>query len=166
LPEVPERSPDNTIEIIMPILAALHPGVRWAAWRVPSDLRALEFGQLAAEAVRSVGRRTAVFGSTDLTHYGYNYGFRPPDSLIDPAGWVEKRDRKFLEALAENQGGKALSLAESERSACSAGGAVAAMAFAEASGLGKGRIRSYATSRDTFRSESFVGYGTVTWDSE
>ena len=160
-----EQTVDNTVEIIVPLIAALHPGVKWAAWRLPADERAITFGEILAEAVVKSGRRTAVIGSTDLTHYGPNYGFKPADSLDNPVEWMEKRDMKILEAFVGFDGKGALKLAASEKSACSVGAAVGAMTFARNRGAGIGSILSYRTSRDIHPSSSFVGYGSIIWES-
>ncbi len=69
---VPENQIDNTVEVVMVLLAAMRPSLRWAAWRVPADERAVDFGGLIAETASRLGRKVAVLGSTDLTHYGVN----------------------------------------------------------------------------------------------
>ena len=159
-----ERSADNTVEVIMPMAAAMRPDALWAAWRIPSDERAARFGEILAETSLSFGRKIAVVGSTDLTHYGPNYGFMPPESRDDPAEWVRERDMAFLNALLSGEAGKALDLAAGQMSACSAGAAVAAMSFAASSGCPDGRLLEYATSRDLHPSSSFVGYGALVWE--
>jgi len=166
LDSVPERQVDNTVEVVMAMAAAFFPGAAWAAWRVPADPRALEFGSVLAAAAEELDLRLAVVGSTDLTHYGPNYGFRPPDSRDDPGSWVEQRDRAFLEALRDFRGLEALALAAEQRSACSAGAAVAAMEFARTRGAVSGELLSYGTSREIMPSSSFVGYGALCWVSD
>ena len=161
----PERAVDNTVEVIMPMVASVRPEVSWAAWRVPADEGAIAFGEALADAAKALGRTVAVIGSTDLTHYGPNYGHMPPESLGNPVEWVRERDAAFLDALAREDAREALRLASVEMSACSAGGAVAAMSFARSSGCRTGRLLAYATSRDVHPSSSFVGYGTVVWEA-
>jgi len=156
---------DNTVEVIIPLLAALYPDVKWAAWRLPADERALLFGDILAEAVMKSGKRVVVIGSTDLTHYGPNYGFKPPESLASPLAWVKERDEKILQALAGFQGRKVLDLAAEERSACSAGAASGAMTFARRFGCSPGKILHYSTSHEIYPSPSFVGYGSIIWGS-
>lgn len=161
----PERSMDNTVEVIMPMVAAMKPEAAWAAWRIPADKRAVVFGKTLADTAVSMDRNVVVVGSTDLTHYGPNYGFMPPESLDDPASWVQKRDMAFLNALSSGDAEKALFLAATDMSACSAGGAVAAMSFASVLGCESGRLLKYGTSRDVHLSSSFVGYGTLIWET-
>lgn len=166
MPLIEERDVDNTVEVVMAMAGAIKPRSKWVAWRVPSDERAVRFGKLLAETAENEARSVAVIGSTDLTHYGPNYGFMPPESRRDPVKWVEKRDRLLLDAVVSGNAKRALELAESHHSACSIGGAIAAMSFAISKGQDKGQLLSYATSRDIYPSPSFVGYGAVIWGSE
>ena len=55
----------------------------------------------------------------------------------------------------------ALGRADRERSACSIGGAAAAMAFARAVGASSARLVGYMTSYDVHPDESFVGYAGI-----
>ncbi len=162
---VSEKSLDNTVEVIMPLIAVLFPHVKWAAWRLPSDEKSIEFGKILASTAKETGRRIAVVGSTDLTHYGPNYGFTPRESLKSPIAWMKERDSRILKALAGFEGKKALELAADEHSACSAGAAVGAMTFARKLGCSNGQILSYSTSKEVYPSSSFVGYGSIIWGS-
>ena len=159
-----ERSTDNTVEVIMPLIGALFPHVKWAAWRLPADSQAINFGKILADAVKETGSKTAVIASTDLTHYGPNYGFTPGESLESPVPWVEGRDREILNAMTGFDGEKVLELARRDKSACSAGAAAGVMNYAGNMGCNRGRILKYATSRDIYPSDSFVGYGSVIWE--
>lgn len=159
-----EGSADNTIEVVLSMAAALFPEIQWAAWRAPSDERSLLLGSVLAEAVKKTDKRVAVIGSTDLTHYGPNYGFMPMESRNNPHDWVKKRDYKLLRLLANCDGIGALEAANKQMSACSAGGAVGAMEYARVLGSKTGTILDYSTSSDFYPSSSFVAYGSITWE--
>jgi AmmeMemoRadiSam system protein B len=73
----------------------------------------------------------------------------------------EVNDRRLVEALLEMELDKALDLARRERSACSAGGAVAAARFAEKLGVQKGQLLEYTTSYDVSPAPFFVGYAAI-----
>ena len=60
----------------------------------------------------------------------------------------------------------ALERALRERSACSAGGALAAVSFARESGIRKGSLVRYATSLEIRPAESFVGYAGILYAEE
>jgi len=161
---VAESSADNTVEVVLSMVAAILPEVQWAAWRIPSDERSLDFGRVLAETVEKSDKSVVVIGSTDLTHYGPNYGFMPEESRSDPRGWVKKRDYEILRALANFDGIEALEAANKQKSACSAGGAVGAMEYAKVLGTGAGTILDYSLSSDLYPSSSFVAYGSIIWE--
>jgi AmmeMemoRadiSam system protein B len=74
---------------------------------------------------------------------------------------TEVNDRRFLEAVTALDGDEAVRLALRERSACSAGAAAAAIAFARAGGAASARVLHYRTSFDVAPASSFVGYAAV-----
>ena len=108
-----------------------------------------------------------MIGSTDLTHYGEAYGFAPRGGGEDAVAWVkEENDRRVIDAFLRMEGERALDLGRSERSACSAGGAAAAIAFAAASDVRKGALVRYTTSWDVAPATSFVGYAGILFARE
>jgi AmmeMemoRadiSam system protein B len=113
-------------------------------------------------AASRLGRRVAVVGSTDLTHYGNNYDFSPMGGGEKALHWVkEVNDRRFIDCLLSMDAAEALERAIKERSACSVGGALAAMGFARAGGIAAGKLVDYRTSSDIVPADSFVGYAGV-----
>ena len=103
-----------------------------------------------------------IIGSTDLTHYGDNYGFTPHGIGAGAGKWVkEVNDRRRIEALVAVELEKALERAGREHSACSVGAAVAAARFAERSGAQGGELLEYRTSYDLSPSPFFVGYAGI-----
>jgi AmmeMemoRadiSam system protein B len=157
-----DDEPDNTVEVLLPLLAALLPGSRVLWLRSPNDASSLELGQALYAASSSLGRNLVCLGSTDLTHYGPNYGFSPKGRGGVAEAWVrDSNDRRFIEALLSLDGATALERGEAERSACSPGAAVAALSFARAAGASRAELLEYATSLDVRRDDSFVGYGAI-----
>ena len=157
-----DRQQDNTVEIQLPFLRFLAPDARVLGMRAPPSQTAEELGAAIAEAADRLGRKTAVLGSTDLTHYGPNYGFAPAGSGLAGFQWVKDvNDKRLIECLLSLDPGLALERAQQEKSACSIGGAMAAMGFARARGVHQGTLLRYATSHDVHPSESFVGYAGV-----
>lgn len=159
-----DRSVDNTIEIQLPLVKRLFPKASIVTIRMPASLISFDFGKKIASIASRSGRSMAAIGSTDLTHYGDNYGFSPVGSGPAALGWVrETNDRRFLDALVEGDPNLALRRALEENSACSPGAAIAALGFAKESGSGQGELLRYATSADIRPSDSFVGYAAVRW---
>jgi len=164
LPLQTDRSPDNTVEIQLPFVKYLFPRARALYFRAPPSLEAIRLGRGIASAARELKRKTGVIGSTDLTHYGANYGFAPAGRGDRALIWVrEVNDREFIDRLLAMDAEGALDHAEESRSACSAGGAAAALAFAQSRGVKRGRLIRYMTSHDVYPGESFVGYAGIVY---
>jgi len=167
MPIAEDRWADNTVEVQLPFARHFFPAARCLGMRAPPSAVSGDLGRAIAEASRASGKRVAVVGSTDLTHYGPNYGFAPAGSGAKAADWVTGvNDRRFVDALLAMDEAGALERAHAEHSACSAGGAVAAMAYARAAGATRGELLEYRTSRDVHPSDSFVGYAAVIYRKE
>jgi AmmeMemoRadiSam system protein B len=153
---------DNTVEIQLPLVKYLHPRAQALHLRASPSAEALHLGDQLAAASERLGRRIAVVGSTDLTHYGANYGFTPKGCGAQAVRWVkEVNDRRIIDALLEMEMERALELAGQEQSACSVGGAVAAARFAEKRGAAQGELLEYRTSYDLSPAPFFVGYAGI-----
>lgn len=162
-----DLEPDNTVEVLLPMVAMLFPGSRVLWLRAPNDSASLDLGSALFSAAYAIGRRVACLGSTDLTHYGPNYGFSPKGRGAAAEAWVRgTNDKRFVDALLALDEKRALSLAEAERSACSPGAAAAALAFARAAGATGARLLGYATSLDLRPDDSFVGYSAIAFHKE
>ncbi|MEW6264174.1 MAG: AmmeMemoRadiSam system protein B [Thermodesulfobacteriota bacterium] len=153
---------DNTVEIQLTLIKHYFPGCRLLALRAPHSAPAVEIGRTAAALAREQGKSALFFGSTDLTHYGPNYGFSPAGSGAKALAWVkEKNDREFIElALALDLSGL-LDHAGRNHSACSAGAVAAAAAACQTSGAERGVLVDYYTSHDVMPGDSFVGYSGI-----
>ncbi|MCX6349925.1 MAG: AmmeMemoRadiSam system protein B, partial [Candidatus Aureabacteria bacterium] len=102
LPLETDRSPDNTVEVQLPFIKYLFPRSRVLALRAPPSAEAIRLGKAILEASRELKRKVAVLGSTDLTHYGGNYGFAPAGRGERGLNWVrEVNDREFIERLLD-----------------------------------------------------------------
>jgi MEMO1 family protein len=162
LPIREDRYADNTVEVQLPFVRHLFPDAMALGIRVSPSAEAGRLGETLARAAAARGRRLAVAGSTDLTHYGSSYGFAPAGAGETAQAWVrEVNDRRFIESLLALDFDAALDRALGERSACSAGGALAALSFARQKGVGRGELVRYMTSLDVRPTESFVGYAGV-----
>jgi AmmeMemoRadiSam system protein B len=174
----PDRYQDNTVEILLPMVRYFFPRSRLLWVRFPAEAASLEAGEAVARIAALLNRQTVVLGSTDLTHYGDNYGFSPRGRGKKALDWVrEVNDAAFIQAVLEGDAAKVLRRAEEDRSACSAGAVLGAMGFARSAGAGKARLLAYGTSADAAASEdaaagdedavpdSFVGYGALGWYS-
>jgi MEMO1 family protein len=152
-------SHDNTIELQLPFIKALLDPGAILALGVPPAPAALEIGRATAEwAVRN-GKRMKVIGSTDLTHYGRNYGFTPHGSGPAALEWVrQENDHRVIEAMLALAPEKIIAEGLEHQNACCAGAAAAAVTTARKLGARAGHTLAYATSHDKSPGESFVGY--------
>jgi hypothetical protein len=154
--------PDNTVEVQLPMVKFLFPAARGAYLRSPPDDQALRLGEELAAYAGETGRRVVVIGSTDLTHYGPNFGFTPKGIGEDSLRWVrEENDRGFLDATVAMDARRAIDHALSNHSACSPGAAATAVTFARSRGARNGVLIGHATSYEKHHDVSFVGYGGV-----
>jgi AmmeMemoRadiSam system protein B len=161
---------DNTVEIQVPMAAYFLPRARLLWLRLPADGASFEAGKGIAQTGTALKRKIVLVASTDLTHYGHNYGFMPHGIGKKALEWVKKvNDARFLEAVEAGDPGMVLERAERERSACSAGAVLGALGFAEERGLGRGKLLVYGTSADPLGEDgstppdSFVGYAAMAW---
>jgi AmmeMemoRadiSam system protein B len=157
--------PDNTIEVQLPIIKHLFPGTKILPIWAPPTPQGLEIGRACGGLVRELGKRCLVLGSTDLTHYGPGYGFRPAGSGSRAESFVrEVSDKAIIEKILEMRPEGIIEEALAKQNACCPGAAAAALACGLELGAKKAQLVEYSTSLDVMRGEDFVGYaGIVLW---
>ncbi|MDR2134022.1 MAG: AmmeMemoRadiSam system protein B [Treponema sp.] len=157
---------DNTVEVLVPMVRFFFPEASLLWVRFPAEESSFEAGRILAQTAAALKRKLAVLGSTDLTHYGDNYGFSPRGKGPDAHRWVrEVNDANFIRAVESGSPEAVLERAGRDRSSCSAGAVLGAMGFARALGAGPARLLEYGTSADAPGCggpfDSFVGYGAL-----
>jgi AmmeMemoRadiSam system protein B len=155
-------SADNTVEVQLAMVKYFFPDAKLVAVRSPLSVKAEALGKEVARIARGEGVSLIAIGSTDLTHYGPNYGFTGKG--VGPASleWVKKEnDRGFIDRALKMDGEGLLKHAVENESACSAGAAISAMATCKALGAEEGILLDYYTSYDIMPDESFVGYAGI-----
>jgi AmmeMemoRadiSam system protein B len=164
-----DQYPDNTVEVLLPMVRFFMPDAQLLWIRLPADIGSFDSGKTLADAAKDLGRNIAVLASTDLTHYGPNYGYTPKGCGPQALKWVkEVNDRKFIEAVESGIPPLVLERAESDQSSCSAGAVLGAMGYASAINAGPARLLEYGTSADVTMEipDSFVGYGAFAMGNE
>ena len=160
-----DDDPDNTVEVVLPMVACAFPNARALWLRAPQSMVAAGAGRVIREAAEKTGRRVVVIGSSDLTHYGIGYGFTPRGTGAEALSWArDENDAGIIDAFLNMDDEKILYYAVQRKAACSAGGALAAAAFARGEGLEKGTLVGYLNSADVHESDSFVGYAGVVYE--
>lgn len=152
-------SQDNTIELQLPFVRYFFGDVGILPIGVPPAEETLSMARELVDMAKSSGVRIKVLGSTDLTHYGSNYGFTNRGTGAEAVDWVRNtNDRRMIEAMEAMDAQRVTREALENQNACCAGAVGAAIAAARKLGANKARTLEYASSYDKRPSESFVGY--------
>jgi AmmeMemoRadiSam system protein B len=150
---------DNTIELQLPFVKYFFEDVKIVAMGVPPAKHSLEIGRRSIEMASALGLRVKVLGSTDLTHYGDNYGFVSRGRGAAAVDWVKnKNDRSVIDTMVTLEPQEVIKEALANQNACCAGAAATAIAAGKALGAEKAQTVAYATSYDKSPGDSFVGY--------
>jgi hypothetical protein len=158
--ETPTRfQQDNTLEIQMPFIRYFFKDARVVAMGVPPAEETLVLARSVVEMARKMDLKISVIGSTDLTHYGPNYGFTTKGVGSKAVKWVrEVNDRRVIDAMTRMDPEAVIREGLSNDNACCCGAAAAAIAAGKAMGAQKADKLAYATSNDKSPGDSFVGY--------
>jgi AmmeMemoRadiSam system protein B len=150
---------DNTIELQLPFIKHFFKDVKIVPIGVPPTEDSLKIGKAIVEMSQAKGLRLKVLGSTDLTHYGINYGFTPKGTGRQALQWVKnENDRKILNAMVALDTEGVIREGLKSQNACCAGAAATAIAAGKELGAEQADILAYATSHDKSPGNSFVGY--------
>ena len=151
--------PDNTIELQLPFVKYIFENVKIVPIGVPPATDSLKIGQAVADIANELGLKIKVLGSTDLTHYGYNYGFVTKGTGLSAVDWVRNtNDRRVIDAMLDMTPDDVINEARASQNACCAGAASTAIACANSLGATRAESIAYATSYDKSPGDSFVGY--------
>lgn len=155
---------DNTVEVQLPFVKYYFPKATGLGLRVEPTEQAVSLGKAVADVAQELGKKIAVVGSTDLTHYGLSYGFAPHGSGEEAVRWVkEVNDKNVIDALLAFDYTKAVKRGVEDKAACSVGAAVAAASFASSLKEASSTLLDYYTSRRIHKAESFVGYAGIVY---
>ncbi len=150
---------DNTIELQLPFIKYFFNEVKIVAMGVPPAQSSLEIGRAVVDIADHLNLRVKVIGSTDLTHYGRNYGFVAEGTGSQAVDWVRhQNDRRIIDLMLDMDAEKVINEALASHNACCSGAAATAIETAKHLGADRGRAIAYATSYDKNPGDSFVGY--------
>jgi AmmeMemoRadiSam system protein B len=161
-----DRYRDNTVEVLLPMVRFFFPKASLLWLRLPAEINSFAAGKSIAGAVGNFNCTVAVLASTDLTHYGPNYGFTPKGIGPQALRWVQDiNDRRFIEAVESGDPAAALERAEADSSSCSVGAVLGAMGFASVKDSSPAHLLEYSTSAavSSETPDSFVGYAALSW---
>ena len=151
--------PDNTIELQLPFIKYFFPDSKILPVGVPPATNSLKIGQRVAQLSVEMGRETIILGSTDLTHYGYNYGYTPKGVGEEAIHWVKnENDKRVVDLMVAMDAPGVVEESLKNHNACCSGAAATAIAAAKGLGAVRGEKLIYSTSYDIRPDSSFVGY--------
>lgn len=140
---------EHSIEVQVPFIKYLFPKARILPVVVPPTESAIEFGEALAEIIVAGDKRVVVLGSTDLTHYGPNYGFTPMGPGAEGLLWAsEVNDREFVDLALDVEPERLLTDAVKKGNACGPGAAAAAVTVARELGVRAGLLLEQTTSNE------------------
>jgi hypothetical protein len=161
-PETPSR--DNTIELQLPFIRYFFGEIPILAIGTPPSTTALDVAKTVVAGARELDLDLKIIGSTDLTHYGPNYGFTSHGQGAAAAAWVkEDNDRRFIDAALGLNPEIVLDEALRHQNACCAGAAAAAIQSALDLGASQGVLMAYTTSYEKIPGDSYVGYAGIAY---
>lgn len=161
-----DKAADNTVEVQLPIVRYLFPEAKVLWLRVGAGQEAVELGRVCAGIAGTLSERVCMIGSTDLTHYGPNYGFAPKGIGAEAVQWAQQEnDGGIIKHMLQMQSEDVLHWGNQRKAACSPGAAVAAIEFAAAYGCEEGILTGYDSSYSIHPDSSFVGYAGIVYSN-
>ncbi len=150
---------DNTIELQLPFIKYFFNKIKVVTIGVTPRIESVEIGKSIAEKASNLGLKIKVIGSTDLTHYGVNYGFTPQGTGKSAHNWVrDNNDKRIIDRMIALDAEGVIDEAAKRSNACCAGAASAAISTALQCGAQKGEMLYYSNSYEKSPGDSFVGY--------
>ena len=158
--ETPSRyEQDNTIELQLPFIKYFFDDVKILPIGVRPSVDSIRIGERVAEISELLDRSILILGSTDLTHYGNNYGFTPKGVGDKAVEWVKnENDKKVVDLMLQMDPEGVIRESMTNQNACCSGAVATAIAAVKKMGARKGEKLIHFTSYDVRPDDSFVGY--------
>ncbi len=151
---------EHSIEVQVPFIQHLFPEADIVPIMVPPTRKAHLLGDKLAESLKGEG--VFVVGTSDLTHYGANYGIQSAGVGKKALTWVkEVNDKRIVDLCLNMQAEEIVPEANNNMNACGPGALAATVAYARALGVTSGECLHYTTSYDVEPAgepSNFVGY--------
>jgi len=140
---------EHSLEVQVPFLLHLFPEATFVPIMVPPSERATEVGQAVGRTLEAYQYDALVVGTTDLTHYGPNYGLVSHGVGKEGNHWAkEQNDRRFVELVCSMDADGLVPEALTNRNACSSGAAAATVATVAHLGAKRGVLLEHTTSSE------------------
>ncbi len=159
----PHKFPDeNTFELQYPFIKYFYPDAKIVVCGVAPSFFAAVIGSMAVEEAKSLLKNIRIIGSTDMTHYGPDFGFTIAGIGEKAVEWVKnENDKNAVKAMIEMDESKIIAQGLENKNMCCAGAAAATAAACKKLGAIKAIELDYTTSFEKSASKSFVGYAGI-----
>ena len=117
---------------------------------------------MAVEEAQNLSKDIRIIGSTDMTHYGPDFGFIPAGTGEKAVAWVKnENDGNAIQAMKKMDASKIIAQGLDHKNMCCSGAAAATATACKKLGAVKAVKLDYATSFEKSASASFVGYAGI-----
>lgn len=156
---------EHSIEVQAPFIQRLFPDAKLLPIMVPPSRQAIEVGETVARTLQAYHYDAVLIASSDLTHYGPDYGFTPEGHSIDGLEWARNvNDRRIIDRMLARDAGAIVHEAREHRNACGAGAIAAVVAASNSLGADNAVLLDHTTSRETIGTAAglnAVGYAGI-----
>ena len=162
-----KRSPfkfpdDNTLELQNPFIKYFFPDAKIVVCGVAPSFFASVIGTMVVQEAKHLSRNVRVIGSTDMTHYGPDFGFTTAGTGTEAVDWVKKiNDKTAIKAMLQMDESEIIAQGLENKNMCCPGAAAATAAACKKLGAARAIELDYATSFEKSASASFVGYAGI-----
>lgn len=159
-------TPDNTIELQLPFVKYFFETARILPVGAPPTDTTLQMARRIVEIAANSELNLKIIGSTDLTHYGPNFGMTAAGFGRKAYQWVrDENDRRIIDLMLAMKPAEMIREGLSRHNACCAGAAAAAVSAAGAMGAAGAHLVGYHSSFEESPGDSFVGYAGILFES-
>ncbi len=156
---------EHSIEVNVPLIQHAWKDIPFLPIEVPPVEAANEIGRETAALLRAAGARPVFLASSDLTHYGPNYGITLAGTGQPALTWAADNDGELLDMMRPSRSSTIVQETSAHDNACG-GGAIAAMLGAcEELGATSTHVIRKTNSYEVLskalgrqRADNFVGY--------
>ena len=155
---------EHSIEVLVPMVKYFFPHAAIVPIAVLPEPSATAIGIAAANAMIALKRSAIFLASSDLTHYGRQFGMAPAGTGAKAQAWLEANDQRLIDLLCHGTDEEVLTEALAHRNACGAGALVALKGAMAVLGVPEGHLIEYTTSHRVMQDRVFqqaVGYAGV-----
>ena len=162
-PRPPGKFPsENTLELQLPFIKYFFPEAKIVICGVAPSFFASIIGSTAVDEADKLSRNIRIIGSTDMTHYGPDFGLISAGRGQAGLDWVVgENDRNAIDAMMKQDESIIIAQGLENKNMCCPGAAAATVAACKKMGAVNAMEVDYATSYEKSASESYVGYSGI-----